>query len=156
MYITIINLQEYSMSGRALDVFDVVFNTKNFKLDRLFDDMWSSYSNKPHRVFNETVPADVKKVNDDIHVILDTTGFSKDDISVEVEEGKLVISGKRTEENVEYLQKQIYRKESFKNEYRLKDFYDVDKMSATWENGYLKVVIPVNIKKAEKRLIPIK
>jgi HSP20 family protein len=96
--------------------------------------------------FAAHVPSvNVSKEKEELHLELSAPGFSKEDIKVEVENGLLTISGshKVEEENKE---KTYYRKEfsygSFKRSFNLPDEYNAENISARYENGVLKLVVP--------------
>jgi len=70
-------------------------------------------------------------------------GFSKDDVSVRLENGNLVISSAGVtaeEDDIEYVQKDIAFR-SFERVIKLHEKYSKGKVNATFENGLLTVMI---------------
>ena len=72
-------------------------------------------------------------------------GLSKDDIDVNIEDGKLTLSGERKSEN-EVAEDQYYRRErtygKFVRAFALPADVDPDKIAAEFKDGVLKIEIP--------------
>ena len=81
------------------------------------------------------------------HLEADVPGFSKDQISVEVDNGVLTISGKkeeaREEKDVRYFHREI-RSGSFSRSMRLPGDVDPEKIEASYKNGQLQLIMPKN------------
>lgn len=84
---------------------------------------------------------------------VDLPGVKKDDISVSIEDGNLVVSGER-EMKEEVKKKDYYRMESsygkFMESFALPENANVDAIDAKVEDGVLNVVIP-KVKEEEKK-----
>ncbi|MCH8317333.1 MAG: Hsp20/alpha crystallin family protein [Bacteroidetes bacterium] len=85
-------------------------------------------------------------------------GFNKKDVNIEVEEGKLTISGERKFEkedkgNTYHTIESQYGK--FTRTFYLPDNVKDDAMKASYKDGILKVVIPKDEKKVVKNVIEI-
>jgi HSP20 family protein len=75
---------------------------------------------------------------------VETPGLTRDDIKVDIEKGTLTLSGEK-EVTVDSQTERVIRRErragSFKRSFRFQDI-DEDKISATYENGLLTIVVP--------------
>lgn len=90
----------------------------------------------------------IVKVNDESYIIeLALAGYDHDDLSVELEEGLLVITGEKEDGEVEYLHKGISTKK-FRRTFRLADFVEVK--DAKFVNGLLNIEL-VHIVPEEKK-----
>ena len=94
------------------------------------------------------------------HVEVDLPGVKKEDISIDIKENTLVISGERSfkEERVE---KDYYKVESsygkFQRSFALPENVDVENIEAACTDGVLEVVLPkLEIQTNEARKITIK
>lgn len=77
-------------------------------------------------------------------VSLDLPGMKKDDISVEVESGYLMVSGKR---------KWGSETRAVERSYRLPEGLEAAKITAKYEDGVLEVTIPKMEEKKPKRIL---
>ena len=86
-------------------------------------------------------------------------GIKKDEITIDINENQLTVSGERKCKN-EKDEKNFKSVESyygtFNRSFYLPDNVDEDKVSATYEDGILKVVVPKDEKKITKRTVSIK
>lgn len=88
----------------------------------------------------------------------DLPGIKKEDVKIEFNNGRLLISGKRQEER-EKNKKNYYRSEryfgSFERSFQFYDDINESKIDASFDNGVLKIMLPK--KEQEKaKLISIK
>lgn len=103
---------------------------------------------------------DVVDYNDRIEIIAEIAGWKKDEISVEVDNGVLTISGDSSREEANdtgmYLVKELKRS-SFQRSFKLTDRLDDSSVSAKFENGilHLSVKKKVEISENPKKLIEI-
>jgi HSP20 family protein len=78
-------------------------------------------------------------------------GLSKEEVSVDFEEGVLTIKGSKREdarpEDHKYVRKELKRS-SFTRSFKLEDSFDFNKIKAKFENGLLLITVPK--KKPEK------
>lgn len=97
---------------------------------------------------------------DAYHIDVDLPGVKKEDISVDVENNMLTISGKR-ETKSEVKEEDYYRVESsygkFERSFTLPEKVDTENIRAACEDGVLEVVIPkLQIEKSSAKKIKIK
>jgi HSP20 family protein len=111
-----------------------------FEMDGLFEEMPTLGD------FGWDLAADVKEDGDHVYVDLQMPGVDSDSFELEVENGKLMVSGSRKKETEEsdqnYHRREIHRG-SFSRVVQL-PLCDMktDEMRASTEDGVLKVVIP--------------
>jgi HSP20 family protein len=120
--------------------------------DKLFDDVFSQAFPDFTKEFGvgffekQSYPrVDVIDNVDSIEIIAEIPGLSKDEVSVEIEDNLLIISGQKTK-TVDSNDKRTYiRKElkhsSFKRTFALSDLFDKDTPEAKFENGLLTVKV---------------
>jgi HSP20 family protein len=94
----------------------------------------------------EWTPAiDIDEDNDAFVVIADLPGLTKKDISINIKENMLTISGERKiekkDENKNYCRSER-RYGSFKRSFQLTDQVIADKISASFKSGVLTVTVP--------------
>ncbi len=87
----------------------------------------------------------IKDSGDQVQVIVDLPGVAKDDVKVNVNDGSLTISAERKQpelkENEQWIRNEIsYGK--FERSIDLPYSVDVEKVTATHENGVLQIVLP--------------
>lgn len=89
---------------------------------------------------------DIYEENGIVHIDAEVPGMTKENLCVGVEEGVLTISGER-KKDAEEEGKQYYRTErkygSFTRSFTLGEKVDDENISAVFENGILKVSLPV-------------
>jgi len=108
----------------------------------LFEDLFENFFNSNFEMPSLTYPYDIIESDDGFKLEYMLPGFKKKDISINVENSELVISGKREVNNeIKY-----HRKQSFFGEFRkafvLPDDVETDKIDANFEDGILKLTIP--------------
>jgi HSP20 family protein len=134
------------------------------EIDKLFDDMtW-----RPSRLFEmrpwtrvPTLPAaDIVEKDGDFVMTLDVPGMDEKDIEVKLSDNAVTIRGEKTEEKQE--EKEDYRLSerrhgSFVRTFSLPDSVDADKISAAYDKGVLKLVLPkTDSAKKKQRTIEVK
>lgn len=88
----------------------------------------------------------VKKDDNNVEVTAALAGVSENDISVEFNNGNLTISGeKKTEKKTEKTNYKMMEHSygSFKRSINIEENIDNEKITATFNNGLLKVVLPI-------------
>jgi len=143
------------------------FNKDNWvtSFDKFFDDAFRGSFPDFHKTFgiDPFSKAAYPKVNvishdDQIEIQAEIAGYTKDDISVEVEEDILSIVGKASQAT-EQTDKSVYllrelKRSAFSRSFRLSDNLDAEKIDATFKDGLLTLVIPrktkVEISKVSK------
>jgi len=135
-----------------------------FDVDSLFDQMFGSEFAKNYGVGffgNQAYPRiDVIDVGDSVSIEAEIPGLTKDDVSVEVENYVLTIRGNKQLKSEQDLNKTYIRREikrsSFSRSLTLDEGYDIDNVSADFEHGILKVIVPKKkeaLEKSKKRKI---
>ncbi|HXK61531.1 MAG TPA: Hsp20/alpha crystallin family protein [Acidobacteriota bacterium] len=129
-------------------------------MNRVFGDNLSRFFSDFDHVFTGgdwIPPVDVYETDDDLVFTCELPGFEKDDVNIEVDDGRLILSGKRPVDRTEGRQYHCEERwhGSFYRSFVLPTSVDADKITATLKNGILTVTLP---KKAEAkpRRIPVK
>ena len=133
--------------------------------DPYFDTLWSTAELRPSAGATETTAfanANIDwKETAEAHVFkADLPGLKKEEVKVEVEEGRVLqISGKRARD-VEQKTDRWHRVERssgrFRRRFRLPENAQVDQVKAAMENGVLTVTVPKQeVKKPEVKAIEI-
>lgn len=133
------------------------------ELDRLFGD-WSSFRLPS---FDSIARANAGQWLPTIEVVstgnalvtrVDLPGMKKEDVSVEVDDGRLTLSGERRRQHEEK-QDDVLRSEcqygSFYRSVPLPAGAQIDKIAATFADGVLEVTVPVEVKKVAGKKVPI-
>ena len=123
------------------------------ELDRMFDDPWTL--RWPAIEFEKAMTfapkVDIVEKDNNLITRVDLPGVKKEDVSVEVANGQLVITGERKNE-VEEKNNNTYRAEceygSFYRAVPLPEGINADDVKATFVNGVLEVSMPMPAKPA--------
>jgi HSP20 family protein len=102
---------------------------------------------------------DVVEGESEIVLKADLPGLTADDVTIEVEEGVLNVSGSRTEEKEEKEERYVRRERrtgSFSRSMRLPKGVEPDDIKATCEHGVLEVTIPMPEEKPAAARVEIK
>lgn len=124
-------------------------------VDRFFNDNF--FSGEVTNNFTPTV--DVIETDEQFEIRFSIPGVEKDQIKIDLENGKLTVSGERKME--EKTEKRNYRSVetrygSFNRSFYLPDNINEDKIEADHKNGVLNIVIPKEEVKATLKQIAIK
>ena len=129
-------------------------------IDRFFSEAMPAFGNEFGVEFfgNNSYPkVDVTDHPDKIVIEAEIPGLIKEDVSVDVEERVLTISGGKRDANfdddVRYIRKELKRS-SFKRSFKLGDNMKVDGIEADFNNGLLNVTVPKR-EKDEPRKVKI-
>ena len=112
--------------------------------NNLFDDM---FDDSFFRSYNSYMKTDIKEVDNQYVLDIEMPGFNKKDISVELNDGYLTISGNKSTNNDEKDTKgNIIRQERYSGSYS-RSFYVGDSIKkedikANYDNGELKIYLP--------------
>ena len=112
--------------------------------NNLFDDMFDVSF---FRSYNSYMKTDIKEVDNQYVLDIEMPGFNKKDISVELNDGYLTISGNKSTNNDEKDTKgNIIRQERYSGSYS-RSFYVGDSIKkedikANYDNGELKIYLP--------------
>ncbi|MFA6760927.1 MAG: Hsp20/alpha crystallin family protein [Sulfuricurvum sp.] len=120
-----------------------VHRRRNFEL---FNDFFNSYEQKDGDVVADFRPAvNTREGKEAYHIDVDLPGVKKEDISIDIENNTLTISGKR-ESKSEIKEKGYYKMESsygkFSRSFSLPKEVDIENIKAITQDGVLEVVIP--------------
>lgn len=113
--------------------------------DRLVDSFWGNQNASRDRQPSAWTPAmDVRETENDYVLTFDVPGLKADDISVELDGGRLTVSGERTRENVAEGER-VHRFErqfgAFARSISLPQGVDEDKIEAEHRDGVLVVKV---------------
>lgn len=112
-----------------------------------FDRAFSDWSNSHFSVTNTTIPAtNIRETKDDFIVEMAVPGMEKKDFHIKLVDNLLTISSERKDEKKdedENYTRREYSYQSFSRSFSLpKDVVKEDKISAKYENGVLRIVVP--------------
>ena len=120
--------------------------------DTLFDQMLNAMYPNLHKGLNDDFflkgsypKCNINRDNETLKLEAAVPGMSKDDLSVEIKDGVLTISGKSKNDSQEDSRSFLYReikKSSFQRSFRLSDDLDTSKVSAKVKNGIVEICIP--------------
>jgi HSP20 family protein len=115
------------------------------ELNSFFDMPFGSNSNRLGQLFTGWSPAlDLYESGDHFVAVVELPGMRKDVIDISLHDGTLTISGERKREstNGETAQRTERYVGTFRRSITLPTRVDAGKVSATYENGILKVTLP--------------
>lgn len=123
-------------------------------VDRFFNDEFyggSVPSFKPQ--------VDVAETDKEFEIQLHIPGIKKDEVSIDIKEDQLIVSGERKFENNKK-EKNFHSVESyygsFKRSFYLPEIVNRDNVDASYSDGVLTITLPKDEKKVAKRQIAIK
>ena len=127
-----------------------------FRTSRELDDLYWGKARNGNRV--DFAPAvDIEEQEDHFLVSADLPGVSDKEIEVKVEDGVLLISGKRESTEEKRTESGTYRERrfgSFMRSFTLGKGVDASKIEATYANGVLAVKVP-KAEETKPRQIPV-
>jgi HSP20 family protein len=126
--------------------------------DRFFDNDMFDWNNRNFSNTNTTLPSvNIKENPEEYSVEVAAPSFEKEDFNIELNNDVLIISSEKKVENEtkedERFTKREFSYQSFSRSFTLPLTVEREKISAKYENGILKIVIP---KKEEAKPKPIK
>jgi len=126
------------------------------RVNRLFDDMFPEIREGVDTGLMEWRPmVDTYEKDDAIIVNAELPGVKKDDISIDVKNNILTISGERKDEE-EVNEDNYFRKErfygKFQRSFTLPENVDPDKVDAAYKDGVLEVKIPKTDEGSTKKI----
>ena len=112
-----------------------------------FDKAFSDWNSTNFSVTNTTLPAvNIQESKDDFLVSMAVPGMSKKDFKLDLNDNVLTISSEKKEDKkkeVENYTRKEYSYQSFSRSFTLpKDVVNDEKITAKYENGELKILIP--------------
>jgi HSP20 family protein len=124
------------------------YETPSTSLTNLIDDFLGTgvFDSWDRNISLATYPqVDIVEDKDVYRISADMPGLDKNDISVEVKNGVLSISGEKKEEKTERDKNHYYHFErkfgSFRREFALPDHVDAEHVDARYANGVLQLVL---------------
>lgn len=143
------------------------FNSLRGEIDRLFEEATSgwpfrarAFHVKPWARLSSAPAADIVEKEGEFVMSLDIPGMDEKDVEVQLTDDAITVKGEKTEEKTE--EKENYRlserrRGSFSRSFALPDSVDADKVSATYEKGVLKLVMPkTEMAKKKQRKVQVK
>jgi len=122
------------------------------EIDRMFDAFFGQNEQQARRW---VPPMDLVEAEDHFVLKADLPGLTEEDVSIEVQDGSLIISGERRAEN-EQEQRGWYRIERafgrFNRSLTLPDGVDADRIEASFSHGVLEVRIPKPEQRKPRRI----
>ena len=123
-------------------------------VDQIWNNTWTTTAN----TWQESYPPyNIREIDEDTRVLeLATAGFSKDEITIKIEDDIVTISGEKekSEEDAKYIHKGIATRK-FSKSVTLWEYWEVD--SADYNDGILYVVVKREIPEDKKpRTVKIK
>ncbi|MAO63966.1 MAG: heat-shock protein Hsp20 [Balneola sp.] len=98
---------------------------------------------------------DISETDNSFEIEVALPGMKKDDINIDLDNGRLTISGERTFENEES-NKNYHRLESgfgsFSRSFQLPDSIDEESINAKYENGVLDITISKSEEKVKRQI----
>lgn len=127
-------------------------------LDRFFESDLMDWSNRNFSSTNTTLPSvNIKESSEDFEVDVAAPGLNKEDFKIELNHNQLTISSEKKVENETRKGQQFNKREfsyqSFSRSFTLPNIVDSEKITAHYENGILRIVMP---KKEEAKPKPPK
>jgi HSP20 family protein len=119
--------------------------------DVFFDRLWPEWKRDTGEEFSPNV--DFMEKDNTYYLTAELPGFNKSDISIEIDDGVLTISGKREakgEESDYYVKEMMFG--SFSRSFRLPKRVAEDKVKATYRKGILTVVIPLGEEEKTRKI----
>ena len=98
---------------------------------------------------------DLVEKDDAFHLRLDVPGMSKDDISINLQNGTLTVSGERSSEKTEEGEEYVRVERAFgtfHRTFRLPDAVDPDSIEAAYEDGVLTINVPKTEESTRRRI----
>jgi HSP20 family protein len=146
---------------------EMEFNRDNLltSFDKLFDDAFRGNFPDVYKTFGidpfskTSYPkVNVTSCKDKIELEAEIAGYTKDNISVQVEDNVLSIVGKATvtdtdevSTNKVYILRELKRS-SFSRSFKLDPQLDIEKIDATFKDGLLKLVIPRKVQVPQSKV----
>ncbi|MDC0069511.1 Hsp20/alpha crystallin family protein [Gammaproteobacteria bacterium] len=133
--------------------------------DRVLNDFWRTGSVYRPVMNNDSDThlsprVDVTEYDDRYEFVVELPGFSKDEVSVSVEDGHLSIEANHESDETEEKEGRVIRRErrsgSYVRKFHVGEEVDSEAVSASFENGLLKISVPLAVaEEPARRLIEI-
>jgi len=126
-------IRQNTVNNKELDFFDNIFGRS------FFEDLWSSpmwVNNSPIQTLNRVSESQVIETDDNYQIALAAPGVEKKNFSVTIENNKILIGYDASDTDCSFTRASKYNKS-----YEIPSDCDVKKISASHNNGVLKVTI---------------
>lgn len=126
--------------GKSATLRDPVFGS-------LFDDFFTT-TNKPKATYHSryNTKVDILESDNDYKVVANLPGFSKENVSIDIQEGVLTLKAAKQEEDTADESYRALRQErvnsNVERRFYLDDSVDAENVTATLENGVLELRLP--------------
>lgn len=114
----------------------------------LFDDMWRTTNNLSRNLGVE-LPYNVNETDKDYTLEVSLPGFEKSDLNIRVENDLLTVSHNNDQSSETFTWKHAFTKS-----FNLPKYVNTKKVSATFENGILHIVLPKEVE--PKNVVDVK
>jgi HSP20 family protein len=129
--------------------------TLQHSINRLFDDMLPETEREETGLFNWQPSVDTLERDNAIEIRAELPGIKKDDISIDVRNNVLTLSGERSHDE-DVNEGDFYRRERFYGRFQraitLPDNVDTDNIDAAYEEGVLKITVPKTEESQRKKI----
>lgn len=123
----------------------LTFKNRN-GFDSLFDDFWSIPTNARQEASYAWSPAtDIEEEEGHFLLTIESPGMKREDLNIEVNENRLVVSGERRQDSGKRREGELYserRYGKFQRVFTLPSSADTAKIEASYEDGVLKIFVP--------------
>ena len=122
----------------------VRFNNNKSLFPDFFSSLMENYLNDNELAYNGVRPmSNVKETDDAFLVEFAIPGFSKEDVSIDIDQNVMTVSGKKEEksEDEKYTRREFWYNE-FKRSFTLPKSVDQEATTATFKDGILTVELP--------------
>ncbi len=122
---------------------------KNYFIDDMFNDFMTTNAS--------SMKCDVYEKGGDYNIEVDIPGFNKDDIKIESKDGYITVTAEKNNEEVDEEKNYICHERKYGKVERSFYLGDVnsDNITAKFENGILKIVVPKIEESENKKIIEI-
>jgi HSP20 family protein len=133
-----------------------LFHLQN-QVDQLFQSVTGDFGQPSGTTDLMNVPVDIRQTDSEFVIEASAPGFRPEDVEITFEDGMLTLRGQRSVEHDEKQGEYIRRERRTATLYRrisLPAEVAADDISATFENGVLRITVP-RAQKAQPRRIPV-
>lgn len=122
---------------------------KNYFIDDMFNDFMTTNAS--------SMKCDVYEKGGDYNIEVDIPGFNKEDIKIESKDGYITVTAEKNNEEVDEEKNYICRERKYGKVERSFYLGDIktDNITAKFENGILKIVVPKVEEAENKKIIEI-
>lgn len=123
------------------------FMRKPFK-DDFFQDFFKDLDFDSRPMLHSRPLTNIKKLDNKHQLEIMAAGFEKSDFTIELAQGKLIVSAKKETKDEDYT-KQEFQVREFKREFYLGEGFAESDINASYEAGILTIDIPIKKKKSK-------